>query len=612
MLRPDEHALLTSAIRPPAGYTLDKAVGTTFTLDLVALMLTQLTFATHDMGEDIDGIASIALLDAVNRNAKNTTVFVHGGGINVPSKWRPLLALLEDCIVEVKAPVGGVFHPKFWALRFKSTDGMYLHRVLVLSRNLTFDRSWDTMLCLEESAGHGGGNTLSGEDFAEFLRSLPGMATRMPAGRGLDDLSNTLAHANFALPHPYTEAHVWAVGHGKRFEPGWSGLHALLLSPFLAKSVVNAIAASVSTLKVVSSQASLDHVGSPPANATFYTLNPVVDPERHAAVEDLDGESAEANKEARPELRGLHAKALIIEDRRYSRTFTGSSNATGVAHVTNIELNVELRGRKTSQNAASGIDAVWNNNPNDKNDLGLESLVKEYEPQPADPDEQVRGELEWELTHYHNRLSSIGITTTVIPDGAETFSLTVGVPEHDRISRSGEQILTTMRPITSGITQQLPPSTPWQAMSVGAVTPYCVATSTIARSNVEVSSSCVLLTELRGDIPDRRDRVLKDILKETNILAYLAFLLANPADEGSGMGVEMLDRLSAATAAKDHHRTPLVIFEPMIHAALRDPAAIERVSSLIAELERLGEVENLPPAFLELWSVAQAASGIIG
>ena len=49
MLRPDNHGLLTTALRPPVGHTLDRAVGTTFSLDLVALTLAQLTFAAHDL-----------------------------------------------------------------------------------------------------------------------------------------------------------------------------------------------------------------------------------------------------------------------------------------------------------------------------------------------------------------------------------------------------------------------------------------------------------------------------------------------------------------------------------------------------------------------------------
>ena len=53
----------------------------------------------------------------------------------------------------VSAPQGGVFHPKFWLLRYLPQDsgGPARYRLLVLSRNLTYDRSWDTMLRLDAS-----------------------------------------------------------------------------------------------------------------------------------------------------------------------------------------------------------------------------------------------------------------------------------------------------------------------------------------------------------------------------------------------------------------------------------------------------------------------------
>ena len=54
-------------------------------------------------------------------------------------------------VVEVAAPTGGVFHPKMWVLRFVDPDdpGKALLLLMILSRNLTADRSWDVALTLE-------------------------------------------------------------------------------------------------------------------------------------------------------------------------------------------------------------------------------------------------------------------------------------------------------------------------------------------------------------------------------------------------------------------------------------------------------------------------------
>ncbi len=41
------------------------------------------------------------------------------------------------------------FHPKFWLLKYLSDQGEILYRIIILSRNLTFDRSWDLAVSLD-------------------------------------------------------------------------------------------------------------------------------------------------------------------------------------------------------------------------------------------------------------------------------------------------------------------------------------------------------------------------------------------------------------------------------------------------------------------------------
>jgi hypothetical protein len=54
-------------------------------------------------------------------------------------------------VVEVKAPNGGLFHPKIWLLRYTSETEAPAYRFLCLSRNMTFSRSWDLILRLDGS-----------------------------------------------------------------------------------------------------------------------------------------------------------------------------------------------------------------------------------------------------------------------------------------------------------------------------------------------------------------------------------------------------------------------------------------------------------------------------
>ena len=58
-----------------------------------------------------------------------------------------LFSFLEEMVVQALPKNStGAFHPKVWVLRYRREDEAML-RVLVLSRNLTFDKSWDTAAC---------------------------------------------------------------------------------------------------------------------------------------------------------------------------------------------------------------------------------------------------------------------------------------------------------------------------------------------------------------------------------------------------------------------------------------------------------------------------------
>jgi len=94
----------------------------------------------------------LSVLEAIRRYSKRITVYVQRGRIQVPqiAKPNPLFGFLEEMVVEVTAPGGGVFHPKVWAIRFVSPDqSSAMYRLLVLTRNMTTDQSWDLSLQLE-------------------------------------------------------------------------------------------------------------------------------------------------------------------------------------------------------------------------------------------------------------------------------------------------------------------------------------------------------------------------------------------------------------------------------------------------------------------------------
>ena len=66
MLAPDDRALLLDGLRPPPGFRLERAVGTTFTLDLETALTIPLAFAGYALTSTPD---PIAIMEALRSSA---------------------------------------------------------------------------------------------------------------------------------------------------------------------------------------------------------------------------------------------------------------------------------------------------------------------------------------------------------------------------------------------------------------------------------------------------------------------------------------------------------------------------------------------------------------
>jgi hypothetical protein len=106
MLRPDERGHLLELLRPSAGSSLDCAVGTTFSLDLISALMLPLSFAFFDW-EQADGepVADpLALLEALHHYGDCFTVFCQSGQIRLPRNDQPLVTFLEPCNLRCRPP----------------------------------------------------------------------------------------------------------------------------------------------------------------------------------------------------------------------------------------------------------------------------------------------------------------------------------------------------------------------------------------------------------------------------------------------------------------------------------------------------------------------------
>lgn len=153
--------------RPEPDFELTAAVGSTFSLDLTTLAaaLLPLCFEGDAAGECRNN--PVFLLHAMRKMLPKLFVFCDGANIKAPdSKQNRLLALLDRAVYPVKHE--SAFHPKFWLLKF-SRGNEIRYRLVISSKNITFDRSWDMALVLD---GVPSRTLANGAGLASMLRYL--------------------------------------------------------------------------------------------------------------------------------------------------------------------------------------------------------------------------------------------------------------------------------------------------------------------------------------------------------------------------------------------------------------------------------------------------------
>ena len=250
MLSPRLRTVAMDLLRPPPGQRLDIAVLTTFTLNLEALLALPFAVVAHSdggVGELLED--PLLLLQGLREAGERVHVFVDETGIAVPRRQRNLYATLETSVHPVRAPHGGVFHPKVWLARFVPLDGDgdVLLRVAILSRNLTFDRSWDIALASEATPGND--HVAASGDLGDLIGELSGLCRFSLSGeleRELEGLTDEVRRCAFAAPEGFSDAsvafHAMGLTHARSWRPKVEdGRSLLAVAPFVGASALKSI-----------------------------------------------------------------------------------------------------------------------------------------------------------------------------------------------------------------------------------------------------------------------------------------------------------------------------------------------------------------------------------
>lgn len=610
MLAPEDRHLLTDALRPPAGFSVDAALATTYTLDLHSLLLAPLAMAAYDHtegdGAAIDAATPVALLESIRRHADRTVVLCQAAGIHVPPTYPRLAAFAEGMVAEVQPPPGGTFHPKIWVLRFIDATGSTRHRFVCLSRNLTGDRSWDTVLVCDEDPQASA--ALDPAPVATFATELMGMLVRPldDARRDLvDDLCRTFAAARLGIPSPFTAATAVPLGtpSGGSWPMPPQAQSLVVISPFLEKSALDRLPKTGGRRVVLSRVDSFDRVGGAACRGLeTHVLQPMADV---AEVEELlDAADEEGPRAKGAPSRGLHAKIFCWDDGKAGHVLTGSANCTGAAFGANVEMSVLLSGPKGTCGPAALLG-------DEKS--GLLQLTQPYEIESDEETADPTYAAERRIEAWHAALAATGPVLDVEEaDDEYAVRLRLQLPDDPH----GFAAVTHARPVGLRNAQPRSVTEPaaWHGLALQALSPYLVLSTTAEIDGDEITRECVVLCGVEGAPHDRMRRLLRELLaNQQDILRYLTLLLG---DLGAD---DLLDRLTAENDLDEGRDLPgpgfttafsdLVLMEPLVRAVARGDDALERAHRLLEDLrDDDGELPELDDEFLQLWHIVWEAA----
>lgn len=601
MLNPDIRHLLTDALRPPTGFRLDAAIATTYSLAIESLLLAPLSMAAYEQGEGgLEGAAPHELLEAIRRYAERTTVFCQAGGIHVPTTYSKLTVFAEDSILEVAPPAGRVFHPKIWVLRYINAADDLTHRFVCMSRNLTGDRSWDTVLMTDEDSA--ATHQMPAAPLSAFLEDLLTMTVRsVSRARAtlIRSVAESLRTRTLAVPSPFTAGSLHPLGTFASLE--WpvpaSADQSVVISPFLDATTVGRLP-SGST--IVSRPETLNRLGR--AVLDGHDLR-VLQPHADAPPEAADGEE-DTDFPARPlEVKtGLHAKVLAWDVDGTGTLLTGSANATSAAFGGNVEFGVLLSGPAASCGAAAILKDT------DK-ETGFARLLQPFEAS-EDPVPDLEYALDKEIEEFHAALAACEPEFHVTGDVESGFALRLVLElKQHHVGKSW------VRPITrnGSFDRPLGGATVWDGLGATDLTTFVAVRTRLKRDGVEVERVSALRATLVGGPDDRVRRILRDLLHRVeDVLRYLALLLRDPGidDVASALWEASIDPDGTGDRRDREWLDDLVMLEPLVRAFARDDDSLDRVERLLDDLrDEEGRLPDLGPDFEALWRVVTGAQG---
>lgn len=567
---------------PPVGYKTAFAVGTTYSLDLETLICVSIALG---LNEDIDSKLSdspIYLLEALRKVSDKMLVFCEAGQIKAPTTQNKLFCLLENSVVMVNASNERSFHPKFWLIKYENDAAEVVYRVLVLSRNLTFDRSWDVAVGIDGKKSNRIINKNKVlKDFINYLHEkMEGRNGKMSIKkRNLKKFADEIMQVEFELnDKKYDGFDFVPLGINEQYNKAYTAFfntyHELfIISPFLSKGIMEefrTLQLSNADKTIITRKSEL-HKLSKDFLEDFdtYTLkDDVIDGEdRLSAAGDIKKQD-------------IHGKIYLRTKSSDSELFLGSANASENAFNGNIEFMLKLYSKRRWLNVSDLKADLFGNDEK----LNPFEKVKAMEYEANDMD-AVKEDLQRAIKDFCKVKSLATITE------GYTLTITIGKTKSDVEFYIAPLLITKQEKISNTVV--------FNHLNLSQLSEFYVVT---ARKD-EQSLSRVVKIRTEG-IPEERDSsIFNSIIgNKEGFIQYISFLL----------GEDYLLSFIEDNVKKDNEYKFLtangmdhpVLYEKMLKVSATSPSKLREIKKV---MEMITDKNIIPKSFYQLYNTFEKA-----
>lgn len=606
MLNPNNDRLdYGQVLAPPDNYTLDFAIGTTYSLDLDALVGACIALGLSEETDSDLMKNPICLLEALRATGDKVALFCEGGQIHTPNNITSLYILLEKIVFQVStAKRKGIakfpsFHPKFWLIRYVDENGTPLYRVVVLSRNLTFDRSWDVTFTMDGKVN--GRKTLKTSpvvDFVSYLTSnLPSDENAKTKLKKIRTIIRELPYVHFELNSREFEDFEFLPTGVKSSDGGFHSTNdkpfaplfedsfheILIMSPFLTNSVIKDFIdrnkyINHTDYMLFTRAMSLGKLNpNDCADFRIFTMKDAV----------VDGESTISEEMQQAQKQDIHAKVYMV--RKYSDTYLylGSLNASHNAIKGNVEFTIMLKAKNRYLNMKKLSESLFNGSEDNPSNPFQE--VKLTDTVVIDEEQEKQNILDG----YIKEINRMKPTARVICN-ADNCDISINFAKYE-----SSEYTVTVSPLLSNKTELISENVLFKSLSLTQLSEFYK----ISVSDGTNSVQRVIIIPTEGMPEDREKAVVSSIVKDKECFyRYIAFLL------GDSYVLSALETANGAeiVGRKNTHNTIQIpaLYEKMLQTAATAPERFKEIEYLIKAVSADGVI---PEQFEELYNVFKKA-----